>query len=90
MYVNVAFATLGAAEKTTPVVSKDAVQNIGNQQVVFVATDKPTDFALRPVHVGPENNGFYPVLEGVNVGERIVAQGSFLLRSEWLKQHPVR
>src|SRR5436190_15519838 len=40
MYVNVAFATLGTAEKTMPVVAKDAVQNIGNQQYVFLSRDK--------------------------------------------------
>ena len=90
MYVNVAFATLGAAANTSPVVSKDAVQTIGNQQVVFVATDKANEFVLRPVRVGPESNGFYPILEGVNVGDRIVTQGSFLLRAEWLKTHPIQ
>jgi len=90
MYVNAAFATLGSGEKTMPVVPKDAVQNIGNQQVVFIATDKPNEFLLRPVKLGPESNGFYPVIEGINVGERIVAQGSFLLRAEWLKQHPAQ
>ena len=88
MYVNVAFATMHASEKTIPVVPKDAVQNIGNQQIVFVATEKTTEFALRPVHVGPETNGFYPVLEGVSVGDRIVSQGSFMLRAEWFKLHP--
>ena len=88
MYVNVAFATVGAGEKTIPVIPKDAVQNIGNQQIVFVATERPTEFALRPVHVGPENNGFYPVLEGVTVGDRIVSEGSFMLRAEWFKLHP--
>jgi membrane fusion protein, heavy metal efflux system len=89
MYVNVAFGALGIGEKTTPVVPKDAVQTVGNQQVVFVATDKTNEFTLRPIHLGPETNGFYPVLEGVNASERIVVQGSFLLRAEWLKQHPV-
>jgi RND family efflux transporter MFP subunit len=88
MYVNVAFATLGASEKTIPVVPKDAVQNIGNQQTVFVATDKPTEFALRAVRLGPESNGFYPVLEGLSVGESVVIEGSFMLRAEWLKSHP--
>jgi RND family efflux transporter MFP subunit len=88
MYVNVAFATLGASEKTMPVIPKDAVQNIGNQQTVFVATDKPTEFAVRPVRLGPETAGFYPVLEGLRVGERIITEGSFLLRGEWLKSHP--
>jgi len=88
MYVNVGFATLGAAEKTMPVVPKDAVQTIGNQQYVFLATENPNDFMLRPVRLGPESNGFYPVREGVNVGERVITQGSFLLRAEWLKTHP--
>ena len=88
MYVNLAFAALGAAEKTTPVVPKDAVQSIGNQQFVFVTTEKPNEFILHPVRLGAESNGFYPVLEGLNAGERIVTNGSFLLRAEWLKQHP--
>jgi cobalt-zinc-cadmium efflux system membrane fusion protein len=88
MYVNVAFATSGAGEKTVPVVPKLAVQHIGNQQFVFVATDKPTEFSVRPLRVGPETAGFYPVVEGLSVGERVVAEGSFLLRAEWLKSHP--
>jgi len=88
MYVNVAFATLGAAEKTMPVIPKDAVQTIGNQQFVFVASEKPNEFALRAVRLGPETNGFYPVLEGLSVGDRIVTEGSFMLRAEWLKTHP--
>jgi len=88
MYVNVAFAALGAAEKTMPVISKDAVQTIGNQQYVFVATDKPNEFVLRPVKLAPESNGFYPVIEGLNSGDRIVVEGSFLLRAEWLKSQP--
>ena len=90
MYVNVAFGALGVAEKTTPVVLKDAVQTIGNQQIVFLATDKPTEFVLRPVRVGAESNGSYPVLEGLNVGDRVVVDGSFLLRAEWMKSHPAK
>lgn len=90
MYVNVAFGALGIAEKTTPVVPKNAVQSIGNQQVIFVITDKPNEFMMRPVQLGPESNGFYPVVEGLNVGDRVVTDGSFLLRAEWMKQHPSR
>ena len=90
MYVNVAFAALGPAEKTTPVVPKDAVQSIGNQQFVFVATGKPEEFILRPLRVGPEANGFYPVLEGLSAGDRVVVAGSFMLRAEWLKTHSNR
>jgi RND family efflux transporter MFP subunit len=88
MYVNVAFAALAAAGSTVPVLSVAAVQNIGNRQVVFVTTSAPNVFAMRPVRVGPENNGYYPVLEGLSVGDRIVTEGSFMLRAEWLKSHP--
>jgi membrane fusion protein, heavy metal efflux system len=90
MYVNVAFATQGASEKTIPVIPKDAVQTIGNQQFVFVASGSPNEFALRQIRTGPETGGFYPVLEGVSVGERIVSGGSFMLRAEWLKSHPIQ
>jgi cobalt-zinc-cadmium efflux system membrane fusion protein len=88
MYVGVAFATIGGSESTIPVVPVVAVQNLGNQQVVFVATNDPNIFALRPVRLGPESNGFLPVQEGLKVGDRIVTDGSFLLRAEWLKSHP--
>ena len=71
-----------------PVVPTSAVQNLNNQQVVFVATNDPTVFAMRPLRLGPETNGRYPVLEGVAVGDHIVTEGSFLLRAEWLKLHP--
>jgi len=87
MYVNVAFAGLGAAEKTMPMVPKDAVQAIGNQQYVFAATERPNEFLLRQVRLAPESNGFYPVIEGLSVGDRIVTDGSFMLRAEWLKSH---
>jgi cobalt-zinc-cadmium efflux system membrane fusion protein len=88
MYVNVAFAALGGAKSTVPVVPVAAVQNITNQHVVFVATGDPNVFAIRPVRLGPESNGFYPVLEGLSLGDRIVTEGSFMLRAEWLKSHP--
>lgn len=90
MYVNVAFGALGIAEKTIPAVPKSAVQSIGNQQFVFIATDKPNEFVMRPVRLGTESNGLYPVLEGLNAGDRVVTDGSFLLRAEWLKLHPAQ
>lgn len=90
MYVNVGFATLETAEKTLPTIPKDAVQTIGNQQFVFLATVRPSEFLLRPVQLGSETKGFYPVIEGINVGDRIVTQGSFMLRAEWLKTHPIQ
>jgi cobalt-zinc-cadmium efflux system membrane fusion protein len=88
MYVNVAFTALAAIGSTIPVVPVTAVQNIGNRQVVFVATSDPNVFAMRGVRLGPEGNNYYPVLDGLTVGDRIVTEGSFMLRAEWLKSHP--
>lgn len=88
MYVRVAFGSTGMAERTAPVVPSSAVQTISNRQVVFLATDQPNVFTLRRIRLGAENNGQYVVLEGVNVGDKVVTDGSFLLRAEWIKQHP--
>ena len=88
MYVRVAFGAFGQAEQTAPTIPDSAVQNLGNQQVVFVATNEPNVFEMRRVRLGGENNGKYQVLEGLNVGDKIVTEGNFLLRAEWLKQHP--
>ena len=85
MYVNVAFATVSGATSTTPTVARAAVQNINNRQIVFVATNQPNVFVMRPVRLGPEVNGRYPVVEGLAVGESVVTEGSFLLRAEYLK-----
>jgi cobalt-zinc-cadmium efflux system membrane fusion protein len=87
MYVNVAFAALGKPQTTTPMVPVAAIQYFGNQQVVFVPKDSNV-FAIRPVRLGPESNGYYPVLEGLKVGDQVVTEGSFMLRAEWLKSHP--
>lgn len=58
------------------------MQNINNQQVVFVETATPNGYAMRPVKLGPEVNSQYPVLDGLNVGEKIVTDGNFLMRAE--------
>lgn len=87
-YVNVAFGSMGMAERTAPVVPVAAVQTISNRQVVFLKTDQPNVFTLRQVRLGTETNGQYVVLEGVNVGDIVITNGSFLLRAEWIKQHP--
>jgi cobalt-zinc-cadmium efflux system membrane fusion protein len=85
MYVRAAFGAGGGAERTVPVVPAAAVQNINNQQIVFVSTADPNVFELRPVRLGAESDGRYQVIEGLNVGDRVVTDGSFMLRAEWLK-----
>ena len=85
MYVRAAFGALGDAERTAPVVPAAAVQNVAGQQVVFLPTNDPNVFAMRPVRLGPESEGRYIVHEGLTVGDRVVTNGSFMLRAEYLK-----
>ncbi|MEP6903950.1 MAG: efflux RND transporter periplasmic adaptor subunit [Actinomycetota bacterium] len=89
MYVNVSFGALGTGERTAPVIPSAAVQNMNNRRIVFAATDKANVFTMKFVRLAAENNGQFVVLEGLNVGDKIVTEGSFLLRAELLKQNPM-
>ncbi|MBV9216748.1 MAG: efflux RND transporter periplasmic adaptor subunit [Acidobacteria bacterium] len=86
MYVRVAFGALGNMERTVPVVPADAVQNINGKQVVFLLTNDSNVFELRPVRLAAASEGRYQVLEGLQVGDKVVVTGSFALRAEWLKR----
>ena len=88
MFVNIGFGALGTAEATAPTVPSSAVQSVGGRTFVFLATTDPSTYVMRPVRLGAEASGRYPVLEGLHVGDRIVTEGSFMLRAEWLKLHP--
>jgi cupredoxin-like protein len=55
-----------------------------------VATDRSGEFVQREVSIGPEINGMLPVYGGVSAGERVVSEGSFLLRAESLKLNPAQ
>jgi RND family efflux transporter MFP subunit len=88
MFVGVAFGALGTAEQTAPTVPAAAVQNVGGRTFVFLATADANTYVMRPVRLGAEVNGRFPVVEGLAVGDRVVTEGSFMLRAEWLKLHP--
>lgn len=85
MFVSVGFGALGTAEATAPTVPASAVQSVGGRTFVFLATADPSTYVMRPVRVGAQSSGRYPVLEGLHVGDRVVTEGSFMLRAEWLK-----
>jgi hypothetical protein len=71
-------------------VPSSAVQTIGAKQVVYVVTDRPGSFVQRELSAGPEMNGLVPAYSGVTAGERVVTEGSFLLRAESLKLNPAQ
>lgn len=76
---------------TTQVVSdvlaipEEAVQTDGDKKVVFV--DKGNEsYEKREVSLGRQIENFYEVVDGITAGEVIVTKGSFLLKSESLKE----
>lgn len=61
-----------------------ALQTEGDNQIVFVALDG-NKFEKRVVKLGLEQTGRVQILDGVKAGEKIVTEGSFILKSEMLK-----
>lgn len=88
MFVDVRFAGGIPSGETLAAVPKNAVQSIGNKQFVFLAGSKPGVFIQREVRVGPDVNGAVAVYRGLSAGDRVVTEGSFLLRAESLKINP--
>jgi cobalt-zinc-cadmium efflux system membrane fusion protein len=65
-------------------VPSDAIQRFSGVSAVFVETG-PGTFELRPVETGREAGGRVEVRQGLRDGERVVARGSFVLKSELLE-----
>lgn len=64
-------------------IPEEATQLVEGQTVVFVPVEgKAGLFAKRPVKTGRAVGRLLPVLEGLNVGERYVSAGSFILKAE--------
>ncbi|MEZ5399448.1 MAG: efflux RND transporter periplasmic adaptor subunit [Bryobacteraceae bacterium] len=87
MYADMDFAT--SVGRRAPIVPAGAVQRIGSKIVVFIPVDgAESQFEQRTVSLGaPAKEGF-EVLAGLAPGDRVVTEGSFLLRAEALRQHP--
>ena len=71
---------------TSPVlaVPEEALQELHGEKVLFVTGDG-TEFAPRKVALGRITGGMAEVVSGLKEGERYVAKGSFLLKSEMQK-----
>ncbi|MDO9101513.1 MAG: efflux RND transporter periplasmic adaptor subunit [Candidatus Nitrotoga sp.] len=63
------------------VVPAAAVVREENKDHVFVQLDDKR-FQLRRVLLGQESHAYFPVLEGIKIGERIVTEGGFHLNNE--------
>jgi cobalt-zinc-cadmium efflux system membrane fusion protein len=86
MYVDVEFTAPGASG---PVVPEAAVQSIGERRFVFLPVkNNDGSFVLREVRLGPPADGHYSVIEGLRLQDEVVTDGSFILKSESVRQHP--
>lgn len=65
-------------------VSEAALQEIDGQTVVFVARGE-AQYEKRLVTVGRRDGALREIQSGLQAGERVVTEGSFLLKSEFLK-----
>ena len=72
------------ATRDALLVPEDALQDINGLQVVFVTSDGQS-FQARTVNVGTRSQGKIEVVSGLRPGDRIVVNGSFMVKAEMLK-----
>jgi cobalt-zinc-cadmium efflux system membrane fusion protein len=81
LFVNV---EVNSANLQVPVaVESEAIQTLGNRQVVFVREEKR--FLPRSVKLGISDGKYIEVLEGLPPGTRYAARGSYIIKSELTK-----
>lgn len=66
-------------------IPESAVRKIEGKDFVFVLVGE-NSFELREVNLGRSLKGFREVVDGLKEGERIVSEGSFILKSHILKE----
>jgi cobalt-zinc-cadmium efflux system membrane fusion protein len=81
LFVNI---EVNSANQQVPVaVESEAIQTLGNRQVVFVREEKR--FIPRSVKLGISDGKYTEVLEGLPPGTRYAARGSYIIKSELTK-----
>ena len=61
-------------------VAKDAVQNLGGRQGVFVKDED--DYTFTPLVLGRADDQFYEVIDGIEVNTVYVSQNSYLIKAD--------
>ena len=81
MYADVVMA--GGAGTSMPKIRRNAVQNVGNRTVVYLANPKEAGkFIEREVRLGQTSGEQVDVVSGVQPGDIVVTEGSFFVRAE--------
>jgi len=82
MFADVEIAT--TVMNNVLIIPDAALQTEEEDQIAFVALDEMR-FEKRVLRLGLEEQGRVQVLEGLKPGEKVVTEGSFILKSEMLK-----
>jgi membrane fusion protein, heavy metal efflux system len=81
MYTDVAIESAGTT--SVLVIPRDAVQTVGDSQVVYVSSaDDRIKFIEREVRLGRTAGSEVEVLAGLSGGDSVVSRGSFFVRAE--------
>jgi membrane fusion protein, heavy metal efflux system len=81
MYADVVVA--GVSGTSAPRVPRNAVQNVGDRTVVYLANPKePGKFVEREVRLGQTSGEQVEVVSGLQPGDVVVTEGSFFVRAE--------
>jgi RND family efflux transporter MFP subunit len=70
-----------ASAPMVPAIPRSAVIEAGRSRIVYVES-APGVFDMRAVQLGPQAGDYYPVLQGLQNGEKVVTVGAFLVDSE--------
>ncbi|MBX7221465.1 MAG: efflux RND transporter periplasmic adaptor subunit [Blastocatellia bacterium] len=86
MFTEVELADTAGQLRTALVVPAAAVHQVGERQLLFVSQPgNPGRFAVREVEIGQTREPLVEIRAGVQVGERVAAKGSLILKSRLLK-----
>ncbi len=77
-------ATLLVPEQPALTIPRKAVQQVGERTVVFLPRG-PSRFEVRDVRLGAVSEPYVEVKEGLAAGDKVVTEGSYMLKSEILR-----
>ena len=81
MYIE---AKITIPETNLLAIPEEAVQEISGKKVVFIPESEGT-YGIREVKTGEAIKGWLPIIDGLSAGDKYVCEGSFILKSELLK-----
>jgi cobalt-zinc-cadmium efflux system membrane fusion protein len=77
-------STTGVSRKTSVVIPREAVQQIGDKEVVFVPAGE-NRYEVVPVFTGQSSIKEVEIVRGLDPGTKVVVRGAFVLKSELSK-----